>query len=97
MFAMFVLSPMELLILLGGLVLILWPLWRICSRAGFSGALALLVIIPFGVIVLLFVLAFAEWPALRRRPGQQEELAEQGAAADRPHEYDASSQHIKPA
>jgi hypothetical protein len=71
MFALFNLGPVELLVLLL-LVLVVWPLWRVCSRAGFPGPLALVAIIPLGLIVLLFVLAFAEWPALRRWPRQPE-------------------------
>jgi hypothetical protein len=37
------------------------PLWFICKKAGFSPWLSLLVIVPFGGLVLLYVLAFAEW------------------------------------
>lgn len=51
--------------LVGGVVLIVWPVWRICSRAGFPGALGLLIVVPFVNLVLLYVLAFAKWPALR--------------------------------
>ena len=40
--------------------------WKICSKAGFSGALGLLTIVPIANIILLLYLAFAEWPALRR-------------------------------
>lgn len=50
--------------------------WKIFSKAGYSGALSLLVaFIPLAEIVLLFYLALAEWPvlqelaALRRGPG----------------------------
>jgi hypothetical protein len=49
----------------GGVVFIIWPAWRICSRAGFPGALGLLIVVPLLNLVLLYVLAFAEWPALR--------------------------------
>ena len=44
------------------------PFWFICRKAGFPGALSLLMIVPVGNIVLPFVLAFAEWPALRKNP-----------------------------
>lgn len=43
------------------------PFWRICSRAGFPGALSLLILVPVGNLVLLFFLAFAEWPSLKGR------------------------------
>jgi hypothetical protein len=39
------------------------PAWRIASRAGFPGALSLLLIIPVVNIVLLWVFAFVKWPS----------------------------------
>ncbi|MBM4020007.1 MAG: hypothetical protein FJ288_17080 [Planctomycetes bacterium] len=38
--------------------------WRIFSRAGYSGALALLLLVPFGELIMLCILAFGNWPAL---------------------------------
>jgi uncharacterized membrane protein YhaH (DUF805 family) len=44
------------------LILII-PTWRICTRAGFSGALSLFHLIPLiGPFVVMGVLAFATWP-----------------------------------
>ncbi|HUY11843.1 MAG TPA: hypothetical protein VMV73_06245 [Candidatus Dormibacteraeota bacterium] len=43
----------------------IWFLWRALDRAGLTGALALISLIPFGVFVVLGILAFAEWPNLR--------------------------------
>lgn len=37
------------------------PLWQICKKAGFSPWLSLLVLVPFGALILLYVLAFAQW------------------------------------
>lgn len=42
------------------------PFWFICKKAGLSPWLSLIVLIPSGVLVLPFVLAFIEWPALSR-------------------------------
>ena len=39
--------------------------WRICAKAGYSGALGILSIIPIAGLVLLCILAFAEWPMER--------------------------------
>ena len=39
------------------------PFWRIIKRAGLKPALALLTLIPGGMLVLLWVIAFAKWPA----------------------------------
>ncbi len=44
------------------LVLII-PTWRICTRAGFSGALSLLHLVPVvGTLVVMAILAFSDWP-----------------------------------
>jgi len=48
--------------LLVALVLII-PTWRICTRAGFSGALSLLHLVPvIGSFIVMAVLAFSDWP-----------------------------------
>ncbi len=39
---------------------IVW--WRICSKAGYSGALGLIMLVPLANIALLLVLAFGTWP-----------------------------------
>lgn len=44
------------------LVLII-PTWRICVRAGFSGAWSLLHLIPvIGSFIVMAILAFGDWP-----------------------------------
>lgn len=49
--------------ILVALVLII-PTWRICTRAGFSGALSLLHLVPVvGTLVVMAILAFSDWPA----------------------------------
>ena len=47
-----------------GALLTVLPFWKICSKAGFSGALSLLMLVPIANIILPFYIAFAEWPAL---------------------------------
>jgi hypothetical protein len=39
--------------------------WKICSKAGFPGALGLLMLLPVGNIILMLYLAFAQWPILK--------------------------------
>lgn len=47
------------------------PFWKICTKAGFPGPLALLMLVPIANIILPFYIAFADWPALRQtRPTQ---------------------------
>ncbi len=50
------------------LVLII-PTWRICTRAGFSGALSLFHLVPvIGSFIVMAVLAFSDWPAGEASP-----------------------------
>ena len=49
-----------------GILLTVLPFWKICTKAGFPGPLALLMLVPIANIILPFYLAFAEWPALRQ-------------------------------
>jgi hypothetical protein len=63
-------------IILGLLILVpffvilpVWFAWVALTRAGLAGPLALLLLVPFGILIVFGVLAFAEWPNLpRRRP-----------------------------
>ncbi len=60
-------GPFELLMIVALPILVVLPVWRICSKAGFPGALSLLALIPLANLFLLFFLAFADWPALRQQ------------------------------
>lgn len=37
------------------------PYWRIFSKAGFSGALSLLMLVPLVNLVILYYVAFSRW------------------------------------
>jgi len=50
---------------ISGLISIL-PFWRIFTKAGFPEEFSLLMFIPIANIIILFFLAFAEWPALQK-------------------------------
>ena len=45
--------------------IVLLPFWRICTKAGYSGWLSLLVLIPVVNVVFIYFLGFTEWPSLR--------------------------------
>ena len=47
-----------------GLVVI-WPAWRILTKAGFPGWLAIAAVIPMVNVALLVFVAFTEWPIER--------------------------------
>jgi hypothetical protein len=38
--------------------------WKICSKAGYPGALGLLALVPLANFILILYLAFARWPIL---------------------------------
>jgi len=66
------LGPTEMIVILilmiiPGILLIVIPFWKICSKAGFPGALSLLILVPIANIVLLFYIAFSEWPVLKKK------------------------------
>ena len=54
-----------LTMLLGAVVIVL-PFWKIFAKAGFSGWLGLLMIIPMVNLIALYVLAFSDWPIAKR-------------------------------
>ena len=47
------------------------PFWFICRKAGLSPWLSLIMLVPLGAMVLPFVMAFIEWPALRENKPPQ--------------------------
>lgn len=55
------LMPIFGLVFLIGIAIVIIPLWQICKKAGFSPWLCLLILIPFGGLILLYILAFAQW------------------------------------
>lgn len=56
--AMMAIMPIFFLVIMAIVIL---PCWFICKKAGFSPWLSLLNIVPLGSLILLYVLAFAEW------------------------------------
>jgi hypothetical protein len=46
------------------------PFWKIFRKAGFPPALSLLMPIPGVNLVLLYILAFADWPSLSKMSGR---------------------------
>jgi uncharacterized membrane protein YhaH (DUF805 family) len=56
-----ILAGVDYVIFVVAVIAVIIPTWFICKKAGFSPWLSLLNIIPVGGLVLLYVLAFAEW------------------------------------
>lgn len=53
-----------LVFLLVLVAIIIIPFWFILKKAGFSSWLSLLNLVPFGTLILLYILAFAEWKVI---------------------------------
>lgn len=62
---MFGFGLQELIILAIIGVVVVLPNWKIFTKAGFSGWLSLIMIVPFINILLEYYLAFSEWPVHR--------------------------------
>jgi heme/copper-type cytochrome/quinol oxidase subunit 2 len=51
------------IVVLAVTVFFVWMFWRVFAKAGFSGALGLLCLIPsIGPLICLIILAFSTWP-----------------------------------
>lgn len=45
-------------------VILLYPMWRIFSRAGLAAPLSLIVLVPgLGSLICVAILAFSRWPS----------------------------------
>jgi branched-subunit amino acid transport protein AzlD len=64
---------LEILLVLMAIVIYaaVWmvPFWFIYRKAGLPPALSLLMIIPIANFVMLYILAFGDWPALKQKQG----------------------------
>jgi len=50
-------------VIIATVALFIWVYWRIFSKAGYSGALALLNLVPgIGPLICVLILAFGRWP-----------------------------------
>jgi ABC-type transport system involved in cytochrome c biogenesis permease subunit len=58
MLAMFAILPVVCLV---GLAILILPFWFILKKAGFSPWLSLINMVPFGTLILLYVMAFSDW------------------------------------
>lgn len=57
-----------MLFIIAFIALGIWFYWRIFAKAGFSGAISLLNLIPgIGQLICILILAFGEWPILQGR------------------------------
>ncbi len=50
-------------------VFMIFCYWKIFSKAGYSGALSLLMLVPIANLILFIWFAFAEWPVIKQARG----------------------------
>jgi hypothetical protein len=50
-------------------IVLVVPFWRLCQRVGHSPWLSLLMLLPIANVILLYYIAFAEWPSQRGGTG----------------------------
>ncbi len=62
--ALMMMVPIFMLLGIVFLAIIIIPFWFICKKAGFSPWLSLLNVIPLGNLILVYVLAFAQWKVM---------------------------------
>lgn len=63
--------PFGPLMMLVFAALIIVPFWFIFRKAGYSQWLGLLMVVPIVNLVMLYFLAFSDWPRLRERETKQ--------------------------
>ncbi len=52
-------------VVLACLAIVVVPFWLICTKAGYSGWLSFLVVIPMVNVFFVYFLGFSDWPSLR--------------------------------
>jgi energy-converting hydrogenase Eha subunit B len=52
-------------------IVVVIPAWRICQRTGYSGWMGILILIPIVNLVVLYLIAFSDWPADKVRAGNE--------------------------
>ncbi len=60
--------------------------WRIVSKAGYNGAMSLLLFIPIANIIMIIIFAFSEWP-IQKELNQLRAMAARGSGANFPPQY----------
>ncbi len=54
-------------------VIVVIPAWRICQRMGFPGWFGVLILVPVVNILLLYFIAFNDWPGGGSNEGDPDE------------------------
>lgn len=63
-------SIWQLIIIVVYAAIIVLPVWKITTKAGYNGWFSLIMIIPLANLIYLYFLGFSNWPSLRKDEGQ---------------------------
>jgi hypothetical protein len=67
--------------------------WKIFSKAGYSGAIGLLMFVPIANLVVLLMLAFAEWPIYKELNFLRQQVAQGQQYRPSPQQFPSSPQY----
>jgi hypothetical protein len=70
--------------------------WRIFSKAGYSGALGLLMFVPIANIIVLCILAFGTWPIYKELNYLRQQVSQGQRYPSPPQQYPTSSPAVLP-
>src|SRR5258708_39489788 len=81
----------SIIVSLVGIIFAVIIYWRIFSKAGYSGALSLLMFVPIANIIVLCVLAFGNWPIYKELNYLRQQVAQGQRNPVAPQQYPQSS------
>jgi hypothetical protein len=70
--------------------------WRIFAKAGYSGALGLLMFVPIANIIMLCILAFGEWPIYKELNYLRQQVTRSQQYPPSPQQFPPSPQYSQP-
>lgn len=75
-----------LIVSLASIIFAIIIYWRIVSKAGYNGAMSLLLFIPIVNLIMIIIFAFSEWP-IQKELNQLRAMAARGSGANFPPQY----------
>ena len=83
----------SLIVGLAFIVLAVVIYWKIFSKAGYSGAMGLLMFVPIANIIVLLMLAFGEWPIYKELNYLRQQVARGQQYPPSPQQFPSSPQY----
>ena len=80
-------------------IFFIYVYWRIVSKAGYNGAMSLLLFVPIANIIMILIFAFSEWPIQKELNSLRQQLAMRQQSYPQqqmPQQYPQSQQYQQP-